>query len=142
MILGWFHESLNLLRAYLLKTPPKRDAFKHSGGESRRWTSATVTLYLDVELNNESLPGTEQKTSPGIILRWCIPWPSLDDIPCGWPWCTDPTWEWWWWWTIPAAWWAWWATEVWSRERIPRKILKKLSFEFQISIKIYKETFY
>ena len=107
-----------ITKTYLLSTPPKRDAFRHSGGESLRWTSATVTLYLEVELNNDSRPGTEQNTSPGIILRWCI-WLSFDAIPCGWPWWTDPTWEWWWWCTIPAAWCAWWATEVWSRERMP-----------------------
>ena len=104
---------------YLLKTPPNSDAFKHSGGESLLWTSATVTLYLEVELSNDNRPGTEQKTSPGIIPRWCI-WPSFDVIPCAWAWWTDPTWEWWWGWTIPAAWWAWWATDAWSRERIPR----------------------
>ena len=52
---------------YLLKTPPKREAFKHSGGDSLRWTSATVTLYLDVELSNDSLPGTEQKMSTGEV---------------------------------------------------------------------------
>lgn len=50
---------------YLLKTPPNNDAFKHSGGESRLCTSPTVTLYFEVELSRESLPGTEQKTSPG-----------------------------------------------------------------------------
>ena len=52
---------------YLLKTPPRRDAFKHSGGESLRWTSATVTLYFDVELSKDSLPGTEQKISTGEV---------------------------------------------------------------------------
>ena len=52
---------------YLLKTPPRRDAFKHSGGESLRWTSATVTLYFDVELSKDSLPGTEQKMSTGEV---------------------------------------------------------------------------
>lgn len=52
---------------YLLRTPPSNEAFKHSGGDSRLWTSATVTLYLDVELRSDSLPGTEQKTSLGFI---------------------------------------------------------------------------
>ena len=52
---------------YLLRTPPSNEAFKHSGGDSRLWTSATVTLYLDVELRRDSLPGTEQKTSLGFI---------------------------------------------------------------------------
>ena len=46
-------------------TPPSSDALRHSGGERRRCTSATVTLYLDVELRRESRPGTEQKTSVG-----------------------------------------------------------------------------
>lgn len=52
---------------YLLRTPPSNEAFKHSGGDNRLWTSATVTLYLDVELRRDSLPGTEQKTSLGFI---------------------------------------------------------------------------
>lgn len=47
------------------RTPPSSDALRHSGGESLRCTSATVTLYLDVELSNDSRPGTEQKTSVG-----------------------------------------------------------------------------
>lgn len=38
---------------------------RHSGGERRRCTSATVTLYLEVELSSERRPGTEQKTSLG-----------------------------------------------------------------------------
>lgn len=41
---------------------------RHSGGESRRCTSPTVTLYLDVELSSESRPGTEQKTSLGWVM--------------------------------------------------------------------------
>lgn len=41
---------------------------RHSGGESRRWTSPTVTLYLDVELSSERRPGTEQKTSLGFVM--------------------------------------------------------------------------
>lgn len=56
------------------KTPPKRDAFRHSGGDNRRWTSATVTLYLEVELRRERRPGTEQNTSAGLVMR---PLPSL-----------------------------------------------------------------
>lgn len=52
---------------YLLRTPPSKEAFKHSGGDNRLWTSATVTLYLDVELRRDNLPGTEQKTSLGFI---------------------------------------------------------------------------
>ena len=52
---------------YLLKTPPKSEAFKHSGGASRLCTSATVTLYFDVELSKDSLPGTEQKMSTGVV---------------------------------------------------------------------------
>lgn len=54
--------------SYLRRTPPRREALRHSGGESRRWTSPTVTLYLDVELSRESRPGTEQKTSLGFVM--------------------------------------------------------------------------
>lgn len=53
--------------SYLLSTPPNRDAFKHSGGDSLRWTSPTVTLYFDVELSNDSRPGTLQNTSEGVV---------------------------------------------------------------------------
>lgn len=52
---------------YLLSTPPSRDAFKHSGGDSLRWTSPTVTLYFDVELSNDRRPGTLQNTSEGVV---------------------------------------------------------------------------
>lgn len=52
---------------YLLSTPPNREAFKHSGGDSLRWTSPTVTLYFDVELSNDSRPGTLQNTSDGVV---------------------------------------------------------------------------
>lgn len=51
---------------YRRKTPPRREAFRHSGGESLLWTSPTVTLYFDVELSRESLPGTLQNTSLGV----------------------------------------------------------------------------
>lgn len=50
--------------SYLLSTPPRRDAFRHSGGERRLWTSPTVTLYFEVELSKDKRPGTEQNTSP------------------------------------------------------------------------------
>lgn len=53
--------------AYLRSTPPSKEALRHSGGESRLCTSATVTLYFDVELRRESLPGTEQNTSLGFM---------------------------------------------------------------------------
>ena len=73
---------------YLLKTPPSNEAFRHSGGESRLCTSATVTLYLDVELSNDKRPGTLQNTSegtiPSIIFSWWLPlwwWWSRDRIP-------------------------------------------------------------
>lgn len=52
---------------HLLSTPPRSEAFRHSGGDSRLCTSATVTLYLEVELSRDSLPGTEQKTSLGFM---------------------------------------------------------------------------
>jgi len=35
---------------YLRRTPPRSDALRHSGGDNLRWTSATVTLYFEVEL--------------------------------------------------------------------------------------------
>lgn len=50
---------------YLLRMPPSSDALRHSGGERRLFTSAIVTLYLDVELSKDSLPGTEQNRSVG-----------------------------------------------------------------------------
>lgn len=66
---------------YLLRTPPRIDALRHSGEERRRWTSATVTLYLEVELSSDSRPGTEQKTSPGASpLRVVIDDVSLDVV--------------------------------------------------------------
>lgn len=52
---------------YLLRTPPRREALRHSGGESLLCTSPTVTLYLEVELRRERRPGTEQKTSLGFV---------------------------------------------------------------------------
>lgn len=51
--------------SHLLNTPPSKEAFRHSGGERRLCTSATVTLYFDVELRRDRRPGTEQKTSFG-----------------------------------------------------------------------------
>lgn len=51
---------------HLLSTPPSSEALRHSGGERRLCTSATVTLYLDVELRSDSRPGTEQNTSLGL----------------------------------------------------------------------------
>ena len=60
--------------SYLLRTPPRSEALRHSGGERRLWTSATVTLYFDVELSRERRPGTEQKTSPGTMPRSPLTW--------------------------------------------------------------------
>ena len=54
------------LNSDLRRTPPSREALRHSGGERRLWTSATVTLYLEVELRRERRPGTEQNTSVGL----------------------------------------------------------------------------
>lgn len=59
--------AVRAVTAYLRSTPPSKEALRHSGGESRLCTSATVTLYFDVELRRESLPGTEQKTSLGFM---------------------------------------------------------------------------
>ncbi len=50
---------------YLRSTPPKSEAFRHSGGDNLRCTSATVTLYFDVLDNRLRRPGTEQNTSLG-----------------------------------------------------------------------------
>ena len=58
-----------ILITYLLSTPPSSEALRHSGGASLLCTSATVTLYLDVELRRDSLPGTEQKMSAGVGMR-------------------------------------------------------------------------
>lgn len=58
------HSSCSL-QTHRLKTPPSSEAFRHSGGDSRRCTSPTVTLYLDVELRSDRRPGTEQNTSVG-----------------------------------------------------------------------------
>lgn len=51
---------------HLRRTPPSREALRHSGGDRRRCTSPTVTLYLELELSRERRPGTEQKTSAGL----------------------------------------------------------------------------
>lgn len=58
-------EVVQVVFIYLRRTPPRSEALRHSGGESRLWTSATVTLYLDVELSRLRRPGTEQNTSVG-----------------------------------------------------------------------------
>lgn len=52
-------------RTHLLRTPPSRDALRHSGGDSLLWTSPTVTLYLEVEESSDRRPGTLQNTSDG-----------------------------------------------------------------------------
>ena len=74
-----------IIENYLRRTPPRSEAFRHSGGDRRLWTSPTVTLksnsidtssrywfiiprhtlYLEVEDSRDNLPGTEQKTSVG-----------------------------------------------------------------------------
>lgn len=51
--------------SYLRRTPPRMEALRHSGGQRRRCTSATVTLYLALEERSERRPGTEQKGSEG-----------------------------------------------------------------------------
>ena len=56
-----------VLRTYLLNTPPSNEALRHSGGDNLLWTSATVTLYFEVELSKDNLPGTEQKMSTGEV---------------------------------------------------------------------------
>lgn len=68
--------TLDLFSSHLRRTPPSREALRHSGGERRRCTSPTVTLYLEVELSSERRPGTEQKTSAGLDTM-PMPRPSL-----------------------------------------------------------------
>lgn len=52
---------------YLRKTPPSKEAFKHSGDDNLRSTSPTLTLYFEVELSKDKRPGTWQKTELGDI---------------------------------------------------------------------------
>lgn len=81
---------------HLRSTPPSREALRHSGGDRRLWTSATVTLYLEVELSRERRPGTEQNTSVGFDTI-----PNRDSLwkgtPIGLPlgWVTGPAQERW-----------------------------------------------
>lgn len=67
-----------------LRTPPRSEALRHSGGERRLWTSPTVTLYLGVELSSERRPGTEQKVSAEVPLARLRR--------------SAERWLWWWWW--------------------------------------------
>lgn len=82
-----FDKTLHISNIYLLKTPPSNDALRHSGGDNRRCTSATVTLYFDVELRSERRPGTEQNTSVGAppdsddVIINCFPFSILGRIP-------------------------------------------------------------
>lgn len=57
--------NLILSDTYRRSTPPKSDAFRHSGGDNLLCTSAIVTLYFDVLDNRLRRPGTEQNTSLG-----------------------------------------------------------------------------
>ncbi len=66
----------------LRKMPPSNEAFKHSGGDSLRCTSPTVTLYFELELRSDNLPGTWQKTSDWLTMPpgWAIDGrPSIPD---------------------------------------------------------------
>lgn len=60
------YQALIFVASHLRRTPPSREALRHSGGDRRRCTSPTVTLYLELELSSERRPGTEQKTSAGL----------------------------------------------------------------------------
>ena len=64
------------------KTPPSSEALRHSGGDKRRCTSATVTLYLDVELSSDSRPGTVQNTSEGAMPEPDTPSPLRRPAAC------------------------------------------------------------
>ena len=59
----------NTSSSYLLKMPPRSEALRHSGGERRLFTSAMVTLYLEVELRRDKRPGTEQNKSVGLTTQ-------------------------------------------------------------------------
>lgn len=59
--------------SYLLRMPPRSEALRHSGGERRLFTSAMVTLYLEVELRRDNRPGTEQNKSVGLTTQ-VPPW--------------------------------------------------------------------
>lgn len=76
---GQRHRASFMAISYLRKTPPRRLAFKHSGGDSRLCTSATVTLYLLVLLSNDNRPGTEQNTSEGCAFPVSIAFSLLSD---------------------------------------------------------------
>ena len=76
---GQRHRASFMAVSYLRKTPPRRLAFKHSGGDSRLCTSATVTLYLLVLLSNDNRPGTEQNTSEGCAFPVSIAFSLLSD---------------------------------------------------------------
>lgn len=60
----FFPPSLDLARR---RTPPNKEALRHSGAPNLLWISATVTLYLEVLLSRESRPSTRQKTSAGPV---------------------------------------------------------------------------
>lgn len=62
---SYTREKLRIDHSHLRRTPPSREAFKHSGCESLLRISPTVTLYFEVELRRDSLPGTQQNTSDG-----------------------------------------------------------------------------
>lgn len=72
-------KALVSVASHLRRTPPSREALRHSGGDRRRCTSPTVTLYLELELSSERRPGTEQKTSAGLD-RADRPRPSLPTL--------------------------------------------------------------
>ena len=60
-------EGRDFITQYLRRMPPSKDALRHSGGERRRCTSATQTLYFEFELRRDNRPGTLQKTSVGVM---------------------------------------------------------------------------
>lgn len=65
---SWVHSHISVCVCVctdLRSMPPSREALRHSGGDSLLFTSAMVTLYLEVELSSDSRPGTEQNKSVG-----------------------------------------------------------------------------
>ena len=61
---------------------------RHSGGERRRWTSAMVTLYLEVEDSRDSRPGVEQKISKGNFWLGSLVAEEevVEVVTCSWGW--------------------------------------------------------
>ena len=107
LVLNIFPPSLDFA---LLRTPPSKEALRHSGGDNLLWTSAIVTLYLEVEDNRDRRPGVEQKiSSANFVLPppwWFCPNSLLMEkgkLESPLTDCKDRAWVWGWWW---GRWWG------------------------------------